>query len=101
MSEEVSLFIGCLPGADQRQIVLFPGGRVLAEVCQSEIETPMGDVPDRGSGAAAALIRALNGNGWYIDQVDHAAAVWLKPNPRAHGPAIEIRGVSAGIDLAE
>jgi hypothetical protein len=101
MSEDVSLFIGCLPGADQRQIVLFPGGRVLAEVCQSEIETPTGDVPDRGSGAAAALIRALNGNGWYIDQVDHAAAVWLKPSPRAHGPAIEIRGVSAGIDLAE
>jgi hypothetical protein len=95
VDDDVSLFIGCLPGEERRQIVLFPGGEVLAEIYEKEIETPVGSyVADRGSGAAAALIRALNGSGWYIDHVDHAAAVWLKPSRDAQAPIrLDIRGI--------
>ena len=36
---DVSLFIGILPGAGHRQLVLFPEGQVLADLRDSEIDT--------------------------------------------------------------
>ena len=101
--EDVSLFIGCLPGEEMRQIVLFPGGHVLADIREQEIETPMGDwVPDRGWSAANALIGTLsNGGGWYIEEVtDDANGWWLRPRHDSGAPSVRLRGVDVtpGID---
>jgi hypothetical protein len=78
-NEDVSLFIGMLPGADQRQLVLFPGGHVLADVRDEEIETAGYVGSDRGMIAASALIGALRDSGWYVEEMPNAGAVWLKP----------------------
>ena len=79
---DLSLFIGCLPGEERRQIVLFPGGRVLADLREQEHETPLGHVADNGWVASTALIGALtNGGGWYIEDVTpDANGWWLKPS---------------------
>ena len=94
--ENVSLFIGCLPGEVMRQIVLFPGGHVVADIREQEIETPMGDwLPDCGWSAANALIGTLtNAGGWYIEDVtDDANGWWLKPRTDTDASAVRFRGV--------
>jgi hypothetical protein len=78
-SEDISLFIGILPGADQRQVVLFPEGQIVADVRDAEIEAPGYRGSDRGLIAASALIGALRESGWYVEEMANAAAVWLKP----------------------
>lgn len=97
--DDVSLFIGRLPGDESRKLVLFPGGRVVAEICEREVKTPSGEErPDRGANAAAALISALNGCGWYIDQMDKPSIVWLKPSSSAE-PGADIAIDSVNVDL--
>ncbi len=78
-SEDISLFIGILPGAEQRQVVLFPEGQVVADVRDEEIEAPGYRGSDRGLIAASALIAALRASGWCVEEMANAAAVWLKP----------------------
>jgi hypothetical protein len=80
--DDVSLFIGILPGSDRRQVVLFPDGVVLADICDHRIETGSSVGPDQGLIAASLLIGMLRDNGWYIEELTSAAAVWLKPPPR-------------------
>jgi hypothetical protein len=95
-SDNVSLFIGCLPGEEMRQIVVFPGGHVVADIREQEIETPMGDrLPDHGWSGAIALIGALsNTGGWYIEDVtDDANGWWLKPRKNTGMPGIRLRGL--------
>jgi hypothetical protein len=95
--EERSLFIGFLPGSETRQVVLFPGGHVLADLCEHEIETPTADpLPDRGWSAACALIKTLNdGGGWYIEEsTGDGNGWWLKPRPDNATPSITIRGAT-------
>lgn len=100
MKPDVSLFVGRLPGEDARKIVVFPSGRVVAEICEREIQSPSGDLRnDRGASAAAELITALNGSGWYIDQMDKPSAVWLKPPPSSEHPVIAIGAVT--VDVAD
>lgn len=84
--DEARLFIGCLPGEEKCQVVLFPHGRVLAEICeeQRELELPDGGVThvsDRGLRAAHELIETLNNNDWHIEEVSTVSAFWLKPTP--------------------
>jgi hypothetical protein len=78
---DVSLFIGILPGAEHRQLVLFPEGRVLADLRDSEIETAGYSGPDRGMIAASTLIGLLRCSGWFVEEMPHAGAVWMRPNP--------------------
>jgi hypothetical protein len=78
-SGDVSLFIGILPGADQRQIVLFPDGRVLADVREQEISTGSYAGSDHGMVAASLLIGVFRSAGWEIDEASNAGAVWMKP----------------------
>jgi hypothetical protein len=79
--DEPTLFVGCLPGSDRRQIILFPGGRVLADLLDQQIETQAGDlISDSGWSAATALIQELTSYGWYVDEINDATiSVWLKP----------------------
>src|SRR4051794_27464995 len=76
----ISLFIGILPGDNRRQVILFPDGQVVANICEHEIDTGGYRGSDRGMIAASALIGALRTGGWYIDEMPHAGAVWLKPS---------------------
>jgi hypothetical protein len=78
-NDDVSLFIGILPGADQRQIVLFPDGQVLADLRDREISTGGYTGSDRGMIAAALLIGIFRSVGWEIEETPHAGAVWMKP----------------------
>lgn len=104
--EDVSLFIGCLPGHEERQIVLFPDGQVIGDLRGREVgvEDGAGAVVDHGWIAACALIETLtNGNGWYIDEVTpDGNGWWLKPGPKTsdgvliHG--LELRSSSDRID---
>jgi hypothetical protein len=89
VNEDVSLFIGMLPGADQRQLVLFPGGHVLADVRDEEIQTAGYLGSDRGMIAASALIGALRNSGWYVEEMPNAGAVWLKPGITATPASVE------------
>jgi hypothetical protein len=92
-NEDISLFIGILPGADRRQVVLFPEGQIVADVRDEEIEAPGYRGSDRGLIAASALIGALRESGWYVEEMANAAAVWLKPGSRgAHADAAEAAG---------
>lgn len=95
--EEPSLFIGFLPGSETRQVVLFPGGHVVADICVQEIETPTGDLPDRGWSAACALIRTLNNDGgWYIEEItEDGNGWWLKPHPDNPKSGLLVSRVSA------
>ena len=94
-SEDVSLFIGILPGAEQRQVVLFPDGHVLADVRDEQIEIPGYRGSDHGMIAASALIGVLRDSGWYVDEMAHAAAVWMKPAAgTAREDVSEIAGAS-------
>jgi hypothetical protein len=77
--EDVSLFIGILPGATWRQVVLFPEGTVLADIRETEIKTGGYAGPDQGMVAASALIGLFRLSGWYVDEMPHAGAVWMKP----------------------
>src|SRR5215211_3818960 len=76
---DVSLFIGILPGATCRQLVLFPEGEVLADIRETEIETAGYSGPDQGMVAASALIGLFRQSGWYVDEMPHAGAVWMRP----------------------
>ena len=78
-TEDVSLFIGILPGAEQRQLVLFPGGHVLADIRDEEIDTAGYRGSDRGMIAASALVGMLRDSGWYVEEMVHAAAIWMRP----------------------
>lgn len=78
---DVSLFIGILPGAGHRQLVLFPEGQVLADLRDSEIETAGYSGPDRGMIAASILIGLFRRSGWFVEEMPHAGAVWMRPNP--------------------
>jgi hypothetical protein len=75
---DVSLFIGMLPGAGHRQLILFPEGHVLAELRECEIETAGYVGTDRGMVAASTLIDLFRRSGWYVDEMPHAGAVWMK-----------------------
>jgi len=98
MESHVSLFVGRLPGEDTRKLVVFPNGRVVAEICDQEIESPSGEVlSDRGAGAAAELITALQGSGWYIEQMEKPSAVWLRPAPSSADPVIAISAVDVDV----
>jgi hypothetical protein len=77
--DDVSLFIGILPGADQRQVVLFPDGQVLADIRDQEISTSGYTGSDRGMIAASLLIGIFRSAGWEIEETPHAGAVWMKP----------------------
>lgn len=82
--EDVSMFIGCLPGQEERQILLFPGGQVLADIRGQEVGTEWGisdRVDDHGWIAACELINTLtNGHDWYIEEVtEDGNGWWLKP----------------------
>jgi hypothetical protein len=78
-----SLFIGILPGADRRQVVLFPDGQVLADVREQDIEVGGYRGPDQGLVAASTLIGVLRDHGWYVEEMTNVAAVWLKPRRAA------------------
>lgn len=96
--EDVSLFVGCLPGEEMRQVVLFPGGEVLADVREQEIQTPTADsLPDQGWTAACALVKTLTDNGgWYIEEVTaDGNGWWLKPRSESRSwPSVRIKGVN-------
>jgi hypothetical protein len=77
--DDPHLFIGILPGADTRQVVLFPDGQVLADIREQEIQTGGYRGRDHGMIAASALIGLLRDSGWCIDEMPHAGAVWMKP----------------------
>ena len=97
-SEDVSLFIGCLPGEDTRRMVLFPEGRVVAEIRSEEIRVDGYEGPDRGAGASGALIKMLLAHGWFIDQIDRPTSIWLRPNPQSANRAqLRIGGVDASL----
>jgi hypothetical protein len=87
--DNVSLFIGVLPGADRRQVVLFPDGHVIADLCEQEIDTGGYRGRDGGLVAASALIGALRDHGWHIEETTTAAAVWLKPGKTVTSHAAE------------
>jgi hypothetical protein len=94
--DEPTLFIGCLPGSDQRQVILFPAGDVIADICDQQIETPAGDLlSDSGWSASTALIQALTTYGWYVDEIhDATVSVWLKPRSGSEELSnIKIRGM--------
>jgi hypothetical protein len=76
---DVSVFIGILPGSGHRQLALFPEGHVLADLRECEIRTAGYDGTDRGMIAASTLIRLLRLSGWYVEEMPHAGAVWMKP----------------------
>src|SRR4029078_9948545 len=76
---DVSVFIGMLPGAGHRQLVLFPEGQVLADLRECEIQTGGYAGSDRGMSGASSLIGLLRLSGWYVDEMPHAGAVWMKP----------------------
>ena len=78
-SGDVSVFIGILPGAGHRQLVLFPEGQVLADLREFEIQTAGYVGSDRGMIAASSLIGLLRLSGWYVEEMPHAGAVWMKP----------------------
>jgi hypothetical protein len=100
--EDVSLFIGCLPGHEERQIVLFPDGQVIGDLRGREVgaEDGLGEVVvDHGWIAACALIETLtNGNGWYIDEVtEDRNGWWLKPRRGSRSSTtISLRGLRLG-----
>ena len=77
--DDISLFIGILPGADQRQIVLFPDGQVLADLREREISMGGYTGSDRGMIAASLLIGIFRSAGWEIEETPHAGAVWMRP----------------------
>jgi hypothetical protein len=83
---DVSVFIGMLPGAGHRQLVLFPEGQVLADLRECEIQTAGYAGSDRGMIAASSLIGLFRLSGWYVDEMPHAGAVWMKP---PHGESID------------
>jgi len=76
---DVGIFIGILPGSDHRQLVLFPEGQVLADLRECDIQTAGYDGTDRGMIAASSLIRLFRLGGWYVEEMPHAGAVWMKP----------------------
>jgi hypothetical protein len=78
-SGDISLFIGILPGAQQRQIVLFPDGQVVADIREQEIATGGYAGSDHGMVAASLLIGVFRAAGWEIDEASNAGAVWMKP----------------------
>lgn len=88
----VSLFIGILPGSDRRQVVLFPDGHVLADLREQDIDVGGYCGPDQGLVAASALIGVLRDHGWYVEEMTHAAAVWLKPGIAASDSASDADG---------
>jgi hypothetical protein len=88
-SDDVSLFIGILPGADQRTVVLFPDGQVIAELRERQISTAGYSGSDRGMIAASLLIGIFRSAGWEIEETPHAGAVWMKPL---------LRGIPGGLD---
>jgi hypothetical protein len=97
-SRAVSLFVGRLPGEEQRQIVLFPEGTVIADIREGEVEfeSVAGEtrrLADHGATAAYALVAALNDHGWYIDEMPTPTAIWLKPKPPEFQAAVAINEV--------
>lgn len=80
--DDISLFIGILPGADRRQIVLFPDGQVLADLREHEIATSGYAGSDQGMIAASRMIAIFRAAGWEIDETEHIGAVWMKPGER-------------------
>lgn len=82
---DLALFIGCLPGEDSRRMVLFPEGRVLADIPSEQLDVDGYTGPDRGAAASGSLIRVLLATGWYIDEIDRPTSIWLKPGPQAAG----------------
>jgi hypothetical protein len=95
--DDLSLFIGRLPGERARQIVLFPDGQVLADLYEETHEMGGLSLPDHGWEAALHLVKALVGRGWYIDQMFEAAdEFWLKPSgPPPSRDGLKILGVRA------
>jgi hypothetical protein len=100
--EDVSLFIGCLPGH-----VLFPDGQVIGDLRGRELGAENGPgevVDDHGWISACAFIEALtNGNGWYIDEVTpDGNGWWLKPaSQRETSMTSSITGVRLGPSPSE
>jgi hypothetical protein len=66
-------------------MVLFPEGRVLADIPSEHLEVDGYSGPDRGAAASGSLIRILLATGWYIDEIDRPTSIWLKPGPQAVG----------------
>jgi hypothetical protein len=97
-TQDVSLFIGCLPGEDTRRVMLFPEGRVIATVQVEQVQVDGYEGPDRGASASGALIQLLLANGWYIEQMDRPTSVWLKPGPLLAGcSGISIKGMDVSV----
>lgn len=107
--EDVSLFIGCLPGRQERQVLLFPEGHTLAHIPEQDIDIEIpavGGVQDHGWIAACALIQTLtNGGGWYIEEVtEDGNGWWLKPRSKPDGSPssiikrLDVRPPPDGVD---
>jgi hypothetical protein len=77
---DVSVFIGMLPGAGHRQLVLFPEGQVLADLRECEIQTAGYVGSDRGMIAASSLIGLFRASGWYVEEMPPAGGIWMKPS---------------------
>lgn len=96
-SDDISLFIGILPGADQRQVVLFPDGHVLADIRDQEIATAGYAGSDRGMIAASSLIAIFRSAGWEIDEASNAGAVWMKPRLRNLAGSLDAGSPGTGL----